>query len=662
MIDLASTLSASRAAASAAAPLVPGPVEQGFLRKRLYAAFCERIDQYWSEEGDFIGPGNAQRAFGGYRGALWQCLAYLDGDPRCVQRANRIILRHYRETPDHFTPGAAVDILHHYRERLEPEAEEKLLRYLKLNLPFMTTEDLKIHGYNDNHPFKAMHALIVGGELVGDPALVEVGLMRLHQAMEVFERNGFPCEYNSPNYTPVSLQPLAAMVGGAKSTEARELALRLERFYWQDLALHFDPRAGVMAGPMSRASANDRQGLLGGSACLLHHLFPERFALNLVDEIIRHPETSPHVTAKTRQEIAFFQAHPIWYSRSEYHLTAALVETIFHKPAGACVRGTAETGTSTISWSAPTATRPAGAPAEAVYGPRRPLLTTYFGENYTLGTAQYSWLDNSQANGFFATLARRPATDRTRGPANAAVYYSRSFFDERYPFGGGAGADDFRETGEIRTVQHRNTAMVFYNPLPLDGMVKRIRAGVFRPLHFSEPLELFVGEVAVPTLNHTAHKLAPIAINEGAHYVGIIPLPLSAGPEQSRKAVLQVQTHGGHLSVLISAFEAWNPVALSYRQIVETHQGFVFEIHPAGDFESFADFRRWLARATVKDDYYALMRTTSYEREGLKLAASYSPYVSPFRFVSINGAALPMPTFAVEGLDDPGASLRRGKG
>jgi hypothetical protein len=113
----------------------------------------------------------------------------------------------------------------------------------------------------------------------------------------------------------------------------------------------------------------------------------------------------------------------------------------------------------------------------------------------------------------------------------------------------------------------------------------------------------------------------------------------------------------------MTGHEYWSPTDLSYEQLIETNMGFVFEIHPASDFGSFAEFRSWLASAYVRDDYYAAMRTTTYRTDKVTLSASYSPWASAFRYVSVNGSALPEPTFQVDGVRDPGYGLvRRGGG
>jgi len=233
------------------------------------------------------------------------------------------------------------------------------------------------------------------------------------------------------------------------------------------------------------------------------------------------------------------------------------------------------------------------------------------------------------------------------------------FRDERCPwFEPPHTSSCFRDEGEVRTVQHRSTAMVLYNPLPLSGRLQRIRTGVFRPLRWHRPRSVWIGEDEAPALNLTSERLAPVAVDEGSHYLGIVPLRLT-DRGNCRKAHLQVTDRGGMLSVLISSYEAWGQQTLSYEQIVETCSGFVFEMREAADFASFSDFRRWLAQAVVEDDWYADMRTTTYRRDGLELAACYSPWQSAFRFAAIDGEAVEVPPLAIDGMADPGHALCR---
>jgi hypothetical protein len=461
----------------------------------------------------------------------------------------------------------------------------------------------------------------------------------------MFQRSGFPCEYNSPNYTPVSLNPLANIVEQAQSEEARELALHLEKLYWRDAALHFDPRCGLPAGPYSRGYVNDYSGLLSGTLCLLAYLFPERFDFDLIEEVYARGAETALIDPSIKSSLPFYQVHPVWYASATYHLDEGIEATLFDKPAGARVRGITESGTWTVTWPDEKA-RPAGAPRIHHCGPRRSLITTYFGEGFTLGTSQYAWLDNGQSHGFFATLSKG---EQAR-PQEAAVYYARMFYDDRSPYKERPEESScFRDDGEIRTVQHDGTALIFYNPYPYYGRFQRLRTGVYRPLMFSRPREVWVGDMRIPTLNYLTERLEPIALDEESVYVGIIPLRLT-DLGQAKNGHLQVHTYSNHLAILMSSFEGWTPQEFSYEEIMTACAGFVFEIQPAAAFGSFEEFRQWLAAAEVEDAYYADMRTTTYRREGLTLSACYSPYQSAFRYVSVNGTALEEPVLKVEGM------------
>ena len=471
-------------------------------RAELYAAHQKTIDEYWDDSGRFAWEPNLD-SHGGYRAILWHCLSYLSGDAHCVAKANAIINYNFTQQVCHFAPGASIDVLQHHRERLTPEAEATLERYIRLNVPYMSTEDLKIHGYNDNHAYKGMHALVVGGEMLDLPKYVDLGLFKLRQAVELFQRTGFPCEYNSPNYTPVSLNPLANIVEQAQNEEARELALRLEKLYWQDAAVHFDPKCGLPAGPYSRGYVNDYSGLLSGTLGLLSYLFPERFDFDLIEEVYVKGADTRLIDPAIKSSLPFYQVHSIWFASATYHLDEAIEATMFDKPVGARVRGLTETGTWTVQWKDP-ADRPAGAPRIHHSGPRRSLLTTYFGEGYTLGTSQYSWLDNGQSHGFVATVNQG---EQVR-PEQAAIYYARMFFDDRSPYKEcPVESSCFRDDAEIRTVQHDGTALVFYNPYPYYGRFQRLRTGVYRPLMFNQPRELWGWRPAHPDaeLPHRHH-------------------------------------------------------------------------------------------------------------------------------------------------------------
>ena len=152
------------------------------------------------------------------------------------------------------------------------------------------------------------------------------------------------------------MNPLANIVEQAHDPEARELALRVERFFWQDVALHFDGRVGLPAGPFSRAYVNDYSGLLSGTLTLVANIWPERFDFDLVEEAFVKGETSQLIDPAIKASLPFWQAHPVWYASATFHPTEQIEQALFEKPAGAYVRGIAETGMATAETGVPVAT------------------------------------------------------------------------------------------------------------------------------------------------------------------------------------------------------------------------------------------------------------------------------------------------------------------
>ena len=434
---------------------MPIKIKADSRRQTLWTAHRNWMDRCWDSDGHYVNEKSPNT--GGYRAMLWHCMAYLDGDAHHIERANRIIQTNFTDKPCHFTPNATIDLLIWHRQKLDETTLSLLKNNLRMNLSYACTEDLKIHGYNDNHPYKAMHALVLGGEILNDKRMVQIGLAKLKQAVAFFAHAGFPCEYNSPTYSFVSLVPLAGIVEHTRHPEARELALKLERFYWQDVALHFDARVGLPAGPFARGYASDYEAMLCNTTCLLAYLFPEQFAFDLLTELYDKGYDSQLIAPAVKDALPFVQAHMLFASATDFHLTPKLIQTLFEPRTNTTVKGIIESGTASIRWPDET-DKPDGAPSTHHMGPRRSLITTWFGKNSSLGTAQYAWLNNTQAHGCIANIAR----ENRRHPAANARYFSRFFLDDHCPYVYPTHLTPrFYEEAETRTVQHEMTAMVF---------------------------------------------------------------------------------------------------------------------------------------------------------------------------------------------------------
>ena len=148
------------------------------------------------------------------------------------------------------------------------------------------------HGYNDNHVALGTSALVLGGELTGDAALVEAGRAGLRQLRDLLQRRGFIDECNDC-YLPHTLYPLAAIVAWAKDAECRELAQAALVRIWSDLLGHWHPNLGRKIGPSARDYTQGRLSSKGW-LMLFSYVFGEHVLpgwLNLDD--VFAPEKAP---------------------------------------------------------------------------------------------------------------------------------------------------------------------------------------------------------------------------------------------------------------------------------------------------------------------------------------------------------------------------------
>ncbi|MAX26735.1 MAG: hypothetical protein CMJ19_19760 [Phycisphaeraceae bacterium] len=598
-------------------------IQPAHYRQAIFDAHTRIRHDIWDANGQYLS--NDGMSTGGYRGAMMHVLAYLHSkDEQAIELANRILLTNYTNSPCHFAPSLIMEILLEHEALLKPDIKDLLVAYLKRNLSYMVSDDLQCHGYNDNHPHKAEHALILGGEFLNQPSYIDVGLKRLDQAITVFKRNDFPSEYNSPNYLPVSLKPLAELVNHTSNSQARDMAMQLEQVHWHDLAEHFDGRVGLPTGPFSRGYASDYRGTISNTVMLIAAMFPDKFDFDVIDEMYVKQYDSTRIDPADKARLPFYQSHLVWYITPTYHLPQATAKRIFEDKSGQTVIGQIESGV--VSRACPLE----GAPQQHVMGPRSGSITTHYGKHYSLGTAQYSWLDGKQAHGMIATIHQQNKTT----PDAAANYYTRLFYNEEAPLlPEELPTHCFNDMGEYRTVQHRHAAMVLYNPHPFTTSVQRIRTGIFRPLWHHKPKAIFHGNQNLDGHDLISDTLLPITIDEGPCYVGITPLRLT-DLGQSRHADIQICMQDQELAILISTFEGWGPQTFTYNQILHAHTGFVIEVHDATDWPDFKTFRQSLGNAIVEDYELALMRRTRYEHHGIELSASYTPAHSLFRFAT----------------------------
>lgn len=478
------------------------PTATGNFKDAIFQAHTQYANKVWTPDGQYRWQDGM--LVGQYRGVMMHCIAYLQTQQeQATELANRIIISNYDDSPCPFGCNLAIEILQKHEPQLTSKARDLLIKYLKTNLSFMSSNDMQCHGYNDNHPHKSAHAMICAGEWLGQKHFVQMGLNRLEQSITTFSRNDYPSEYNSPNYQPVSLKPLAELAEMTQDQSARQMATWLEHYHWNDLAHHFDARVGLPTGPFSRGYAGDYLGRINHTVMLLAGLFPERFDFDLIDEFYARQRDSKLIAAANKKTLPFYLSHLVWFLSSEYHPQQQTIDLLFADKSGQSFTGHIESGTASIPCPLE------NGPSNHVVGPRQGNITNYFGKHFNLGTAQYSWLDGRQTHGMIACVHHQAKAS----PDAAAYYYARMFYnDEASCINGQIDQSCFNDRGEYRSVQHQNAAMVFYNPLPLQDEIKNIGTGIFRPIDLNVPDQIYVGDTCINDCNFITHELVVYCI------------------------------------------------------------------------------------------------------------------------------------------------------
>jgi hypothetical protein len=107
--------------------------------------------------------------------------------------------------------------------------------------------------YYTNIAIMGAGVTMVAGELLGEPRLLEYGLLRLRNVVAVSDfHDGLP-EYNSPTYTMVALFECERIIRLVHHPEAKQLAERLRFIIWRTIAEHYHPGTRQWAGPHARA-------------------------------------------------------------------------------------------------------------------------------------------------------------------------------------------------------------------------------------------------------------------------------------------------------------------------------------------------------------------------------------------------------------------------
>jgi hypothetical protein len=252
------------------------------------------------------------------------------------------------------------------------------------------------------------------------------------------------------------------------------------------------------------------------------------------------------------------------------------------------------------------------------------MRRTYLGENYGLYSVN-AGNGNIPIFGHWRREEAVPQTSRALGTMFVRFGINRTRLVNSAP-------GWIKEYGTQATLHHRNKLIVATSPLNLSnyGEVKSVQSSVALYNYESpEPSwRLYAGETEITALPFTTAAATPIAIDEGAAYIGILPLP-ATDLGRDAEVVLrpgEPQTYYDKYTVGAAlVIDNYNhrhgaplPKETDWQALDRAYNGFVIEVADAADFADFAAFRAHLAAAklTASFDAETAVHTVRYESGG----------------------------------------------
>jgi hypothetical protein len=421
------------------------------------------------------------------------------------------------------------------------------------------------------------HNSILGGQILGARGWVARGARKLARWAAYTAASGAPREYNSPTYAGVDLHALAEIAEHADDPATRLLARLLEERLWLHAATHYHAPTAQLAGPHSRAYQNDVTGGRGSLKTTLYRL--------LGDE-------------------ALFRKTPFYPLRqgegqvgmTTYHCPEPLLALLRAMPYPFTVRETADASLG-LDLSTTIAEAWALGVASREYGPQADNLILHYRKE--------------DAPGFGVVYTRFILNDRRLGGTLHATDRSRS--------------NNIADVGAFRGLHSRDKAIGVYGLLPQHENVSSIKLEVFVPGR--EGLgRVLIGDRPVESLPVEVPPGIPLIIEDGAVYVGVLPLRHS---NLGRVAPVRLEAEDGDLVLSIVIYEGpakrfWEYYALAgpfYHGNIEC--GLVLEVAERGRFPDAAAFAAHLAAASVEDVTAEGVRHIRYRSGGDDLLLRY---------------------------------------
>lgn len=545
------------------------------------------------------------------------------------------------------TSAIALNLTRHHRQMtaaLVRRSEDHLARFLVAaegRQPCAAANDYVFHGYNDNMPAMSTRALILGGEWLERPAVVDRGLFNLEGLAAHFERRGLLSEYTSGTYTPITLTALMDVAELARTPEARELAAASARRVMLDLLGHWHPELGLLAGAMSRAYTTDLTATFTNVNALFWYWSGHRLCLDPIAVLGGDDYDGPMAHARNRA----------WN-------IAGITELVGPDYA--------DLPPSLVDWARASRTYPheihatSDSGQQGVLGGVKEIQTRAFHQPaYFLGTASETWFGQAGQQptlygGLGTSQPLRDWRDRVTfwhrtvagtldqgdpEPVRAGAPHAMATAEATLPPASGE-VSHVTDVGVYHVLQQRGTALVLgmLGVGLLDQEVDRLKLSILFQTHWRQPAELVEQE-------------GWVFLRFGAVYVGV----RASGMVGQQRATPRVVDRLHYLRVELPLLDgAATKVTPEFREWCD--YGYVLEVASREECGSFAKFCA-ACRACRWEFYHGFYRTSRYQGRHGELQIIDSVAAGTARFLALDGHVEPRTRLVATGLDPQLAQL-----
>lgn len=583
-----------------------------------------------------------------WREQLYFVLVFLrSGEPENIRKANLAI---QKGVPNHchFSPMIVLQILTKYDELLEQPSREVLRSYLEEYIQEFADDSLDYLGVNDNFPSMAAYTLVMGGTYLDRPELKERGKERLKHFKQLLTRRGVASEYNSPTYSPIQMLAMAELANHADDGEVRAMALGCEHRIWADILGHLHMESSHVAGPYSRAYADDSAGYAAGVDASLYALLGDALPVHVFHTLLSSEDGCSD--GYSHNGAAFGQIGMVWLMDTTYSCPRQLCELALHKQYPYEISAVTEFTSSTDAVCSPDGPIwPEGELANYEYPAGTGRIYTYMTKDYALGSATHEFHNGIQTDSFHLTYRRRTPVASQR---DIGTVYARYLVNEKMPMPEMVLLeDDGRKLG----IQHHNTVMMLYKPKPILWKgVHSLKLSLILKKPDEKIDEVWLGDRRMEGRDMASEESCPVFIRDGSVYMAFHPLLLT---DHGREHAVAAKWENGFLLVSLYNY-AGTARDFGMREMLLTGNGFVAEIGCREENGSFEEFRRTAGECCIRDEWqstmhsrYSTIRKTSFQKGDLCMACEYSPVTEGIKQITVNGQPLSQERLRITGFD-----------